>query len=1025
MIESIIDQSVKNKTLLLLGILVAAFVSFWAIKNTPLDALPDLTPPQVIVNVKYLGQSPKIIEDQIIYELSNALLAVPKTKTVRAFTSYENAIVYIIFDEDTDLYWARDRVNEVIQNVSKNAPKNATIKLGPDATGIGWAFEYALKSKNRSLEELRSIQDYLYRYALLGVEGVSEVASVGGYVKDYEVTLHQDALYKYDLSIDDVMSALSKNNNDLGGRVILENGFEHIVQARGFSRTLEEIENTAIKTVQGIPLKLSDIADTRIVPNYRSGLAELDGEGEVVGGVVVVRYKENAYKVIQAVKEKLASLHVDDVEVVTTYDRSDLITKAIKTLERALSEESIVVLAVVMLFLLHFRSSLVAIVTLPLTIALTFLCMKLFHLESNIMSLGGIAIAIGAMVDACIVMIENVHKKLSHASISNETERQKIIIDSAKQVGRPIFFALLLIVVSFLPIFALSGQEGALFKPLAYTKTFAMLIGAVLSVTLVPVLMLFFVKGKIVSEEKNPINRVFIWLYSPLLKLHMRFWYVAIALFAALLVWGYHTYSKQRWEFMPPLNEQTFMYMPVTPFGISVETAKAYAQKSNEIIKSFPEVLSTFAKAGRAESATDPAPLSMIETIIQLKPQEQWRAGMSYEKLMDEMNEALQLRGLTNSWTYPIRGRIDMLITGIRTPLGIKLFGDNDRALEENADKIAAVLAQYRGTKSVFADKANSGYYLNLTLKPENIAAYGLSKDEILDFVDNAIGGSKVTTMYQGIERYPITLRLEEESRKDVNALLELSIKTAYGFQRLGHFVDFSYDVGASELKSEMGKKVNYIYITLPEGFSSKTYKEEASRLIQENVSLPTGFYFTWAGESEYLESAMERLQFILPLTLLLTFMLIYLGLKSFKNSLLVFLTLPLAAVGGVLYVDYLGFNLSIAVIVGFLALIGIAVETAIVMIIYLEEAMSNVKTKTKQAVQEAIFEGAVLRVRPKLMTVFAILGGLMPIMWMHGVGSEVMQRIAAPMIGGVMSSAILTLLVIPVLYYKMQKIEE
>ena len=688
MIERIIDGSVTQKVLLLLGVLIASFLSFWAIKNTPLDALPDLTPPQVIVNVKYVGQSPKIIEDQIIYELTNALLALPKTKTVRAFSSYENAIVYIIFDESTDLYWARDRVNEVVQNVSKNAPKNATIKLGPDATGIGWAFEYALVSKNRSLEELRSIQDYLYRYALLGVEGVSEVASVGGHVKDYEVTLNQDALYKYDLSIDELMNTLSKNNNDLGGRVILENGFEQIVQARGFSRTLEEIQHTVVKTVNGIPLKLSDIGDVRIVPTYRSGMAELNGQGEVVGGVVVVRYKENAYKVIQAVKEKLASLQVSDVEVVTTYDRSDLITKAIGTLKRALLEESIVVLAVVMLFLLHLRSSLVVIIVLPLTIALTFLCMKLFGLESNIMSLGGIAIAIGAMVDACIVMIENVHKKLSHHESLSEEERKEKIIASAKQVGRPIFFALLLIVVSFLPIFALSGQEGALFKPLAYTKTFAMLIGAFLSITLVPVLMLFFIKGKIVDEEKNPINRFFIALYAPLLKLHMRFWHVAIVVFLGFLVWGYHTYTKQRWEFMPPLNEQTFMYMPVTPFGISVEMAKAYSQKSNEVIKSFPEVESTFAKAGRAESATDPAPLSMIETIIQLKPKEQWREGMTYEKLRDEMNEQLQFLGLTNSWTYPIRGRIDMLITGIRTPLGIKLYGDNDKALEENANKI-------------------------------------------------------------------------------------------------------------------------------------------------------------------------------------------------------------------------------------------------------------------------------------------------------------------------------------------------
>lgn len=1024
MIESIIEKSVNNKALVFLSVLIATFLSVWAIKNTPLDALPDLTPPQVIVNVKYMGQSPKIIEDQVVYELTNALLSVAKTKTVRAFTSYENAIVYIIFEDGTDLYWARDRVNEVIQNVSKNAPQNATIKLGPDATGIGWAFEYALVSKTKSLDELRSLQDYLYRYALLGVEGVSEVASVGGFVKNYEITLSQDALYKYDLNIDELMNALSKNNTDLGGRVVLENGFEQIIQAKGFATSLEELSSITIKTVNGIPLKLSDIAEARLVPSYRSGLAELNGEGEVVGGVVVVRHKENAYKVIQLVKEKLKSLHVNDVEVVTTYDRSDLITKAIDNLKRALVEESIVVLVVVMLFLLHFRSALVVIVTLPLTIALSFLGMKIFGLESNIMSLGGIAIAIGAMVDACIVMIENVHKKLSHGEVKSEEERKAIIIASSKQVGRPIFFALLLIVVSFLPIFALSGQEGALFKPLAYTKTFAMMIGAVLSIVLVPLLMIYCVKGKIIPEEKNPINRFFVWMYTPLLKWNLRFWYLSVIAFVGILAFGYHTYTKQRWEFMPPLNEQTFMYMPVTPYGISIEMAKEYAQKSNEIIKSFPEVQSTFAKAGRAESATDPAPLSMIETIIQLHPKEQWRQGMSYEKLLDEMNEALQLRGLTNSWTYPIRGRIDMLITGIRTPLGIKLYGDNDQALEENANKIAQVLSNYEGTKSVFADKANSGYYLNITLKPESIASYGMSKEEILNFVDSAIGGSKVSTFYQGIERYAISLRLEEQSRNDLSAIAELPIKTPYGFVRLEHFAALSYDVGASELKSEMGKKVNYVYITLQEGFSSKTYKEEATKLLKESVELPTGFYIDWAGESEYLESAMERLQFILPLTLLITFVLIYLGLGSFKSALLVFLTLPFAAVGGFLYVDYLNFNLSIAVVAGFLALIGIAAETAIVMIIYLDEALLNVKERTKKAIQEAIFEGAVMRVRPKLMTVLSTLIGLLPIMWLEGVGSEVMQRIAAPMIGGLVSSAILTLLVIPVLYYKMQKIE-
>lgn len=1021
MIDAIINASVRNKFLVILGIVIASLISIWAIKNTPLDALPDLTPPQVIVNVKYPGQSPKIIEDQVIYELSNSLLSVAKAKTVRAFSSYENAIVYIIFNDDTDMYWARDRVSEIIASVSKNVPQGASIKLGPDATGIGWVFEYALKSKNRSLEELRSIQDYLYRYALLGVDGVSEVASVGGYVKNYEITLHKDALVKYNLSVAQIAKALSSNNRDLGGRVLLENGYENIIQAKGFVSSLEEIGAIALQTTNGIPLTLKDIGDVRIVPSYRNGLAELNGEGEVVGGVVVVRYKENAYKVIQAVKEKLASLHVNDVEVVTTYDRSELITKAIGNLEHTLLEESIVVLAVVMLFLLHFRSALIVIIVLPLTIALTFLCMKLFGLESNIMSLGGIAIAIGAMVDACIVMIENVHKKLLHEEHLTTAKCNEIIIASSKQVGRPIFFALILIVVSFLPIFALSGQEGALFKPLAFTKTFAMLIGAVLSITLVPILMLFFIKGGIVSEHKNPLNRFFIWLYQPLLAIFIRFRYVALALFAVIMVYGGYVFTHQKWEFMPPLNEQTFMYMPVTPYGISIDLAKAYTQKTNEVIKSFPEVETVFGKAGRADSATDPAPLSMIETIIQFKPKEQWRAGVTYESLLNEMEDKLQVMGLVNSWTYPIRGRIDMLLTGIRTPVGIKLYGDNNKDLETYAKKIEQVLQGFGATKSVFADKSNAGYFLNINLDQTKLAEYGLSKDEVLQFIDSAMGGAKVSTYFDGIERYPISLRLEQEDRKDLSVISELPIKTAYGFQPLKNFAKLSYDVSPSVLKSEMGKKVTFIYITLKEGYSSRTYKKEANELLK-SVQLPTGFYFTWAGESEYLESAMERLFYIVPITLVITFVLIFLGLGKIKNAVIVFLTLPFAAVGGVLYINYLNFNLSIAVVVGFLALIGVAVETAIVMIIYLEEALLHVKEHTRENVKHAIFEGAVMRVRPKLMTVFAILGGLLPIMYLNGVGSEVMQRIAAPMIGGVVSSAVLTLLIIPVIYYMVQK---
>ncbi|MBN2963318.1 efflux RND transporter permease subunit [Sulfurospirillum sp. T05] len=1021
MVEHIIEGSLRNKAMVLLTLLLGVMLSVWAMKHTALDALPDLTPPQVIVSVEFPGQSPKVIEDQVVYELTSALLSVPKSSTVRAFTSFGNALVYVIFDDATDLYWARDRVSEVIASVAKTVPQEASIRLGPDATGIGWVFEYALTSNTKSLQELRTLQDYVYRYALLGVEGVSEVASVGGFVKTYEITLRQDDLVRYDLGISQVKNAIAQNNRDVGGGVLLENGFEHMVQAKGYAKSAADLLAIPLGSPKGVPLTLGDIADVTLVPSYRSGLAELNGEGEVVGGIVVVRYKENAYKVIQAVKERLESLHVNDVEVITTYDRSDLILNAITNLQNVLLEESVVVFAVVMLFLLHVRSALVVLIILPLTIALTFLLMKLFGIESNIMSLGGIAIAIGAMVDACVVMIENVHKKLGGKKGISETERVATIITSSKQVGRPIFFALLIIVVSFLPIFSLGGQEGALFKPLAYTKTFAMLIGAILAITFVPVLMVFFIKGTLHREEKNPLNRFFIAAYGVLLKFSMRFWYLSIAVFVGLLIFGYHTYTKQRWEFMPPLHEQALMYMPVTSSGISIETAKAYAKQSNAIIKSFPEVESTFAKVGRAATATDPAPLSMIETIIQFKPQSQWREGVTYASLQEEMNAKLQLPGLVNSWTFPIRGRIDMLITGMRTPLGIKLYGDNDEALEKSAQAIATALGTHQDTRSVFADKSNSGYYLDISLNPEPLAQYGMDKEAVLEVIAAAVGGAKISTFFEGIERYPITLRLELEHRSDLEALKALAIKTPYGFQPLETFATLAHTLSPGMMKTEMGKKVTYVYITLNEGTSSKTYKEEASALLA-NVPLPTGFYTEWAGESEYLEGAMERLKFIIPLALLLTFVLIFLGLRSLGQAVLVFLTLPFAVVGGFIYMDYLNFNLSIATIAGFLALIGIAVETAIVMIIYLNEAVATLKVRTKETLRQAVFEGAVLRVRPKLMTVLSTLLGLLPIMWAQGAGSEVMQRIAAPMIGGLVSSAILTLFIIPVVYYKLQK---
>ncbi|MFA9372756.1 MAG: efflux RND transporter permease subunit [Poseidonibacter sp.] len=1021
MVESVISYSIRNKFLILFSVIILTFASIWAVKNTALDALPDLSPPQVIVQVKWPGQSPKTIEEQVSYPLISNLMSLPNIDTVRAMSSFQNALIYIIFKDGTDLYDSRNRILEQLSSLQGTFPQGVDVAIGPDATGVGWAYEYALKSDSKSLDELRTLQDYYYKYALLGVDGVSEIASIGGFIKNYEITLDQDKLVQYDLSIDDVKNALSKNNNEEGGRIILENGYEHMIQAKGYLQSVVDIENITVKTLDSIPLKISDIASVNITSSNRRGMADLDGQGDTVGGIVVVRYGENPYAVIKAVKEKIKTLKIDGVEVVETYDRSSLIDKAIDTLKNTLIEESIIVMIITGLFLFHARSALIIIITLPITVLITFLLMKLFGMGSNIMSLGGIAIAIGAMVDATIVMVENAHKYLQgKENISNE-ERTAIIIKSAKQVGRPIFFALILVVVSFLPIFALTGQEGRLFTPLAFTKSFAMISGAILSITVVPILMVFLIRGKILSENKNWLNRFFIFLYSPVLKLSLKLRYLVVVLFIGTIILAYPVYKKQNWEFMPMMNEQTFMYMPVTPYGLGVDLAKELTFKTDKIIKSFPEVQTVFGKAGRADTATDPAPLAMIETIITFKPQDQWREGMTYKKLMQEMDEKLQVAGLINSWTYPIRGRIDMLLTGIRTPLGIKLYGNNHQELEKTAGLIEQKLKKFDKTLSVSTDKINSGYYLNINIDEEMISRYSITKNDILSTVSLGVAGAKVSTFLDGLERYPMTLRFETTQREDITSLRSLQVKTKLGFQPLEMFAHLEYVEGPSIIKSEKALNVNFIYITPKSDISAKQYKDEAKELLKD-IKLPTGYYYEWAGQSEYLESAMQRLMYIIPLTFVIIFILIYFALKNIIYTMIIFFTLPFALTGGIFYLDFLGFNISIAVIVGFLALLGVAAETSIVMIVYLHEAMLELKEKCEKPesshIFNAIYKGAVLRLRPKLMTLFAILGGLIPIMYIDGVGSEVMQRIAAPMIGGMVSSAFLTLIVIPSIFY-------
>ncbi len=1010
MVEYLIGLSARNKTAVIVMSLFLSIMGVIGMRHVSLDALPDLSPPQVILQVSYQGQSPKIVEEQLSYPLISSLMSLPHIKTVRAMSTFENALIYIIFEDGTDLYEARSRILEQLSSIMPTLPKNAKIALGPDATGVGWAYQYVLKSDTLNLQELRDYQDYYLRYGLLGVDGVSEVAAVGGFVKNYQITLEQERMVQYNVGIDEITTALRRNNQDSGGGVILQNGYEQIVQAKGYARSSKDLGDIVLRSSGTVPLKLKNIATVEEVPASRRGMADLNGEGEVVGGIALVRFGESPYEVIQKIKKRLAFLKNDAVQVVPVYDRSKLIDKAIETLRSTLIEESVIVIIVSALFLFHLRSALIVIIVLPVTVILSFLLMQMFNIGSNIMSLGGIAIAMGAMVDASIVMVENAHKHLSHSDPTKT--RAQVIIESAKQVGRPIFFALLLIVVSFLPIFGLEGQEGRLFGPLAYTKTFAMLCGAMLSITLVPVLMLLLLRGRFIDEKHNPINRFFTWLYTPLLKLFLRLKYLTLAAAVAGLAYMVPLYWQQKWEFMPLLNEQDVMYMPVTPYGINIEMAKELTRETNRIIKAFPEVENVFGKAGRADSATDPAPLAMIESIITFKEPSQWREGMTYEKLQKEMDEALRIKGLVNSWTYPIRGRIDMLLTGIRTPLGIKLYGQDDKELERIASRIEQRLAKSNLTLSVFADRANSGYYLDVEIDEEAISRYGLAKQQILDTIAYGVGGFEVSTMIDGLKRHPISIRYAGENRKDLPRLGEIQVKTKYGFHPLRLFAKLAYTQSPSVIKSEKGMNVAFIYITPKSGVAPDAYKKEAINLLSD-LKLPTGYFYEFAGSSEYLETAKERLMLIVPLVLASIFILIVLALKDIINAMIVFGTLPFALLGGLLYIDYLGFNLSVAVIVGFLALLGVAAETAIVMILYLQEAYEEPGITKK----EAILKGSSGRLRPKLMTVFSILGGLIPIMYIDGVGSEVMQRIAAPMIGGIVSSAVLTLLIIPLLY--------
>ncbi len=1033
MLQRIIQWSARNVFLVLLATLFVVGLGIYALLKTPLDAIPDLSDAQVIVYTEYAGQAPQVVEDQVTYPLTTSMLAVPKSKVVRGFSFFGASFVYVIFEDGTDIYWARSRVLEYLNSATGRLPRGVIPTLGPDATGVGWVYQYVVLAKSRTLEELRAIQDWYLRYQLTKAHGVAEVASVGGFVKQYQVVLDPRKLQAYGISPAKITQVIRDSNRDVGGRVVEMSETEYMVRGKGYLRGIGDLEMLVVKADKGTPVLLRDVARVELTPDERRGLTELNGEGEVVGGIVMARYGQNALEVIQNVKQKLAEITSglpQGVTVEAVYDRSDLINRAIKNLKSTLFEESIVVALVCMLFLMHVRSALVAILMLPVGVLIAFILMRGLGLNSNIMSLGGIAIAIGAMVDAAIVMIENAHKHIERAA--PDAPRLQLIIEACKEVGPALFFSLLIITVSFLPAFALEAQEGRMFQPLAYTKTFSMAGAALLSITLVPVLIFLFVRGKIMPERKNPVNRFLIWIYRPVIAGVMR-WKKA-TIFAALLILAISAYplSKLGSEFMPTLNEGTLLYMPATLPGLSVTKAAEIMQTQNKIIKRFPEVASVFGKAGRANTATDPAPLEMFETIINLKPESEWRPGMTIDKLTAELDKALQLPGVSNAWTMPIKARIDMLSTGIRTPIGIKVFGNNLGEMEKLAKEIETVVKTVPGTTSAYAERITGGYYLNIEPDRLALARYGLAIGDLQEVIGSALGGEVITTTVEGRERFGVITRYPRELRSDPDSIArQVLVPTSAGaLIPLGQLAKISLEKGPPSIRTENALLSAYIFVDI-RGRDIGGYVADAQKAVREQVKFQPGYYATWSGQFEYMERAKARLMLVVPLTLLIIFVLLYLNFRRLTETLIVMLSVPFSLVGGIWLIYFLGYNLSVAVAVGFIALAGVAAETGVIMLLYLDHAYQALKAKREAEGQllavadlyEAIMEGAVERVRPKMMTVVAIMAGLLPIMWGSGTGSEVMRRIAAPMVGGMISSTLLTLIVIPAIYALVKQI--
>jgi len=1024
MIAKIIEYSIKNKFLIILATVFLLAAGIYAMLHTPLDAIPDLSDVQVIIYTEYPGQAPQVVEDQVTYPLTTAMLAVPFAKVVRGYSFFGLSFVYLIFEDGTDPYWARSRVLEYLNFVASRLPAGVTPTLGPDATGVGWVYEYILESDRHDLAQLRSIQDWFLRYELTSVPGVAEVASIGGYVKQYQVVVDPNSLIAYNIPLQKIKMAIQRSNNDVGGRLVEMGETEFMVRGLGYIKGLEDLRDIPLGVdKQGTPILLRNVATVKIGPELRRGLADDNGTAETVGGIIVMRHGGNALQVIKDVKKRLEQLKdglPEGVRVKTVYDRSSLILRAINNLKRTLVEESIIVALVCIVFLLHLRSALVGIITLPLGVLISFIIMERQGINANIMSLGGIAIAVGAMVDAAIVMIENAHKHIEQEAGSKP--HWEIIAGAAKEVGPPLFFSLLIIAISFLPVFTLEAQEGRLFHPLAFTKTYAMFGSALLAITVVPVLMGYWVRGRIMPEKKNPVNRFLIWIYRPVIKVVLRAKSVVILLAIAVLGVSYIPWRGIGSEFMPPLNEGDLLYMPTTLPGISITKARELLQQTDRIIASLPEVANVFGKIGRAETATDPAPLSMLETTIMLKPQSEWRPGMTIEKLVDELNKAIQFPGLTNAWTMPIKTRIDMLSTGIKTPVGVKLMGEDLQVLSDLGEKLEAIIKDVPGTLSVYAERVTGGNYLDFQINRANAARYGLTVGDVQDVIVSAIGGMNITRTVEGLERYPVNLRYGSELRDTPEKLRRILVPTPGGAQvPITQLADIRIVKGPPAIKSENARKSGWVYVDIT-GIDVGTYVKAAQQAVREHLDLPPGYSLVWSGQYEYMVRAQKRLMIVVPMTMIIIFVLLYLNFKSITESLIVMLSVPFSLTGGLWLMYLMGYNMSVAVGVGFIALAGVAAETGVVMLIYLDNSLRKFKAMygdgfNRTHLYEAIMEGAVLRVRPKMMTVVAIMAGLMPIMWSHGTGSEVMKRIAAPMVGGMVSATVLTLIVVPAIY--------